>query len=83
MLKRKESESHIKDGGCLCHSDTREKYDTLEDDNNLVSFFKEVLARRNALDDDNSGDLDVTDVLLADGDPADLDASQFGGPSPS
>ena len=35
------------------------------------------------MDDDNSGDLDVTDVLLADGDPADLDASQFGGPSPS
>ena len=56
---------------------SEKKYDTLEDDNNLVSFFKEVLSRRDALDDDNSGDLAVTGVLLATRDPADLDASQF------
>ena len=68
----KEDETHIKDGNCPIYDDIREKYDDLEDDKNLVSFFREVLWRRNALD-----------VLLADGDPADLDASQFGGPSPS
>ena len=58
---------HIKDGGCPCYSDIREKYYTLEDDNNL-----EVLMRRDALDDDNcySGDLAVTGVLLANRDPA-------------
>ena len=79
----KEDESHIKDGNCPIYEDIREKYDDLEDDKNLVSFFREVLSRRNALDEEISGDLLVTGVLLADGDPGDLDASQSGGPSPS
>ena len=44
-----------------------------------MRFFKEVLARRDALDEEVSGDLAVTGVQLADGDPGDLDASQHGG----
>ena len=79
----KEDETHIKDGNCPIYDDIREKYDDLEDDKNLVSFFREVLWRRNALDDEVSGDLLVTGVLLADGDPGDLDASQSGGLRPS
>ena len=82
-LLSKEDESHIKDGNCPIYEDIREKYDDLEDDKNLVSFFREVLSRRNALDEEISGDLLVTGVLLADGDPGDLDASQSGGPSPN
>ena len=75
-LLSREDESHIKDGNCPCYEDIRDKYDNLDEDENLVRYFKEVLARRDALDEEISGDLQVTGVQLAD---ADADARQFGG----
>ena len=56
-----------------------DQFEAIFSDETLVRFFKEVLARRDALDEEVSGDLAVTGVQLADGDPGDLDASQHGG----
>ena len=81
-----ESESHLKFENCQKYADIRVKYDDLDDDQNLSLFFREVLARRDALDEEDSGGLPATDVQLADGDPGDLgdtEASQSGGPVPS
>ena len=61
--QKKEEESHIKD--CRLYQDIREKYDSLEDDNSLVMFFSEVLARRDALEEEDRG---AADALLAGGD---------------
>ena len=80
-LLANEDESHLKYGKCSFYEDIREKYDNLDDDETLVCFFREVIARRNALDDEASGDLLVAGVQLADGDLGDLDASLSGGPS--
>ena len=74
-----ENEAHLKDGMCHVYRDIREKYDTLEDDENLVNFFSEVIARRNALDDDRGGAASATDALLA----GDSPASQSGGLVPA
>ena len=67
--QKKEEESHIKD--CRLYQDIREKYDSLEDDNSLVMFFSEVLARRDALEEedrDETGGRGAADALLAGGD---------------
>ena len=75
-LKESESESHIKDGGCTSYMDIREKYGSLEDDEELVKFFGEVISRRDALDEDRGGAAySATDALLA----GDSSASQSGG----
>ena len=70
-----ESETHLKEGGCLIYRDIREKYDTLENDEDLVKFFGEVISRRDALDEDRGGADSATDALLA----GDILASQSGG----
>ena len=43
------------------------KYDDLDDDQNVSLFFREVVARKDALDEEDSGGLPATDVQLADG----------------
>ena len=85
-LQSTESETHLKFENCPQYADIRVKFDTLEDDQSLAKFFREVLARRDALDEGASGGLPATDVQLADGDPGhlgDLEASQSGGPVPN
>ena len=40
-------------GRCPVYKDIRDKYDNLEDLEDLVGFFMEVLERRDTLDEDN------------------------------
>ena len=49
----KEKESHIKEGNCEAYRSIRQKYDDLEDDNNLLEYFKEVLERREKLQEED------------------------------
>ena len=81
-LKESESETHIKEGRCPIYMDIREKYASLEDDDSLLRYFGEVIARRDALDGsagDRGGADTATDTLLA----GDILASQSGGVLPS
>ena len=48
----KEEEIHLTSGRCKVYGDLTEKYSDLTDENSLVLFFKEVLARRDLLDKD-------------------------------
>ena len=62
--------------------DISEKYAYLEDDDSLLRYFGEVIARRDALDGtagDRGGGDTATDTLLA----GDILASQSGGVLPS
>ena len=45
-----EQESHLLAGRCKVYGDIREKYGELEDEEDLVSFFMEVLERREELE---------------------------------
>ena len=59
-------------GECSVYADIWEKFDSLEDDESLVKFFGEVLARRDALDEEESrggtAPTSATDTPLAGGD---------------
>ena len=46
----KENELHITSGNCPVYSDIREKYTDLENDEELVAYFDDVLERRELLD---------------------------------
>ena len=46
----REEESHLLAGRCEVYGDIREKYGELEDDEDLVQFFQEVLERRGELE---------------------------------
>ena len=46
----REQQEHII-SHCEIYQDIREKYDDMTEDENLVSFFQEVLKRRDALDE--------------------------------
>ena len=46
----KENESHIKDGTCPIYSDIWQKYGDLNNDEDLVNFFYEVLEKRSKLE---------------------------------
>ena len=45
------SEPHLLSGECEVFGDIREKYGELKDDESLVRFFKEVLERRDLIDE--------------------------------
>ena len=47
----RESEPHLLAGQCEVYGDIRASYGDLEDDTSLVRFFKEVLDRRDAIDE--------------------------------
>ena len=68
----KEEEGHLVKGECSVYADIWEKFDSLEDDESLVKFFGEVLARRDALDEEESrggtAPTSATDTPLAGGD---------------
>ena len=49
-LKAKEEESHLIAGNCEVYGEIRAKYDILKDDNDLVHFFNDILAKRDELD---------------------------------
>ena len=49
--EEREEESHLMTGNCPVYGDLREKYGDLESDENLVSFFSEILARRDSLEE--------------------------------
>ena len=64
----KEDESHIKYGNCPIYQDIREKFESLEDDESIMKYFSEVLARRDALEGEDDGGEGAADALLAGGD---------------
>ena len=43
-------EEHLTSGECPTYSDIFEKFEDLSDEENLVCLFREILARREALD---------------------------------
>ena len=51
-LLARESEVHLTSSTCPIYADLREKYGDLKDDKELVAYFGEVLARREALDEE-------------------------------
>ena len=53
----KEEERHLMSGNCEVYGDIVSAYTNLEDDNQLVKFFNEILAKRDELEerDKNSG----------------------------
>ena len=57
-----ESESHLLSGKCRVHGDLIENFGDLKEDNNLVSFFRAVLDRRDTTEEE---DLIVQDTLGA------------------
>ena len=48
-LKLKEKEIHITSENCPVYSDIREKYSDFNNDEDLVSYFNEVLERRDQI----------------------------------
>jgi hypothetical protein len=53
--EEKEDESHLLSGRCPVYGPIREKYGSLENDEKLVDFFSEVLAKRAELEDQERG----------------------------
>ena len=52
----KEDESHLISGNCDVYGEIRRKYSSLDDDNQLVNFFNEVLSRRDELEEEENSD---------------------------
>ena len=52
-LLEKEEVSHLTSGTCPTYRDIYERYSDLSADQDLVKFFGEVLARRDALDQED------------------------------
>ena len=48
----REEESHLLSGVCEIYGEIRDKYSNLNDDNQLVDFFNEVLAQRDKLEEE-------------------------------
>jgi hypothetical protein len=46
----REEESHLLAGKCPVYSDINERYGALDNDHQLVSFFQEILERRDMID---------------------------------
>ena len=65
--EKKEEETHILEGKCPIYKDIFEKYDNFEEDEVIVQFFSEVLARRDALDDGTLVAEVATDASLGEG----------------
>ena len=81
--QEKEQESHIIEGKCEAYKDIRANYDTLEDDENLLAYFKEVIERREKLEEEMAGAApcppaggEIPAVLLV---PATAGTSRHGG----
>ena len=50
FCKCREEEAHLLSGQCKVYGDLTLQYDDLTNDDNLVNFFRDVLARREELD---------------------------------
>ena len=50
--KEMEKESHIIEGKCEAYKDLRANFESLDDDENLLAYFKEVLERREKLEEE-------------------------------
>jgi hypothetical protein len=68
--REKEDEAHIVAGNCPVYEDIRDTYGDLNDDAELVKYFKEVLDRRELMD------------KLSEEEEAEEETRQGGGPSP-
>ena len=64
--EEREEEAHLLAGNCRIYGDLRRKYGDMEDDEDLVSFFNEVLERREEIDarglDDQDLEVDLADT---------------------
>ena len=58
--EEKELESHLLAGKCKIYGEIREKYGDLEDDDDLVEFFNEVLERREELEESQELEVETT-----------------------
>ena len=69
-----EVERHLTSGECPTYRDIVEKFEDLTNEENLVRLFREILARRSALDEAVVASRDATDGRQPGGDsmPADL-----------
>ena len=65
--REKEQEDHIINGNCESYKDIREKYVHLGSDEKLMEFFKEVIERRDGLEEEEAR---AQPCLLAGGDPS-------------
>jgi hypothetical protein len=65
--EEKEDQMHIISGKCPVYSDIKGKYAKLERDSDLVDFFREVLERRDLVDE-----MEEEEEALAVGDTADV-----------
>ena len=69
-LQSREEEIHLTSGQCQVYGDLKDKYSDLTEDDQLVQFFSDVLARREALETLGGGDLTT---VSANPDSADQD----------
>ena len=66
----REEESHLISGQCQVYGDIKDKYNDLTNDDQLVQFFSDVLARRETLETLGGGDFTTAG---ANPDPGDQD----------
>ena len=62
-LQTTKNEAHRKFEKCPQYTNIREKYDSVDDDQTLARFFREVLARRDALDEGASAQVTRRNAL--------------------
>ena len=50
-MQKKESDEHLRNDACSIHGDIRAKYGSLAEDKELVEFFKEILSKREQMEE--------------------------------
>ena len=81
-LSSRELEDHIRSGLCPIYGDIRRKYGELGDDYTLLQFFREVLAKREELEEQGGEEeQEQHDETMADTEPLLLASPPAGGPA--
>ena len=70
--EEREEEIHILSGNCKVYGDLNDKYSNLTDEDQLVQFFSDVLARRDLLEHPTPGG-GANTIVSANPDPCDQD----------
>ena len=78
--EEREEEAHLLAGTCRVYGDLRRKYGDMENDEDLVSFFNEVLERKEEIGTRELNDqvLEVEQDTSDEGSPGDLPGRQCG-----
>ena len=80
-LSSRELEDHIRSGLCPVYGDIRRKYGELKDDWELLQFFREVLAKREELEEEGGEEVQEEEDTMADTEPLLLASPPAGGPA--